>query len=115
MLIRSELTAPSLTISSDAQVMIDYPMYSFSFAIEEIEEAELVDSVPSGVKTNGEAVSSYARGHFRLKDIGKARLYVFKNNPPYIRLKLADQVVYYNDADPEATKALFEQLQNAMR
>jgi len=111
MLIRSELTSPAMTITSEHEIAIDYPMYSFTFAVEEIEEAVLVSGIPSGIKSNGEATSTYSRGHFRLKELGKARLYVFKNNPPYIRLKLSEQYVFYNDKDPEVTKQLFQQIE----
>jgi len=114
MLIRSELTSPSLTITAEHDIAIDYPMYSFTFDMEEIEEVELVTSIPSGAKANGEATNKYARGHFRLSELGKTRLYVFKNNPPYIRLKLSDQYVFYNDIDPEVTKQLFEQIEQAI-
>jgi len=114
MLIRSELTSPAMTITSAHEIAIDYPMYSFTFAVNEIEEATLVNEFPSGMKSNGEATNKYARGHFRLKDIGKTRLYVFKNNPPYIRLKLSDEYVFYNDIDPVVTKQLFQQIEQAI-
>ncbi|MCR8659781.1 DUF5808 domain-containing protein [Paenibacillus endoradicis] len=110
MLIRSELTSPVLTVTADYNVQIDYPMYSFDFNIADIEEITLVDEVPSGLKSNGESTNQYARGHFKLKEIGKTRLYIFKNNPPYIRVKLDDVYIFYNEKDPVLTKELFEQL-----
>lgn len=111
MLIRSELTSPTLSITSEYQVEINYPMYSFDFNIADIEQLTLVDSIPSGMKTNGEATAKYSRGHFRLKEIGKTRLYIYKNNPPYIRFKLEDVYIFYNEKDPLLTEQLFEQLQ----
>jgi len=71
----------------------------------------LVDIVPSGLKSNGESTTQYARGHFKLNEIGKTRLYIYKNNPPYIKFELDDVYVFYNDKDPMLTKQLFEQLQ----
>ena len=111
MLIRSELTSPTLAMTDNHRVDIQYPMYSYDFDIGDIEELSLVDSVPSGVKTNGEATGQYARGHFRLKELGKTRLYVFKDNPPYIRIKLGNGYIFYNEKDPERTKEVFKQLQ----
>lgn len=111
MLIRSELTSPLLTVESDRQIQIRYPMYSYSFDIGEIREITLVESVPSGFKMNGESTNRYARGHFRLRELGKARLYIFKNNPPYIRMKLDDGYIFYNEEDPAATRRLFVQLE----
>lgn len=111
MLIRSEMTSPVLTVTPEHRIQIDYPMYSFGFNMADIKQMELVDSVPSGIKTNGEATEKQARGHFRLKELGNARLYIFKNNPPYIRIKLNDVYIFYNEKDPQQTKQLFEQLQ----
>lgn len=111
LLIRSELTSPSIAITSDRHIHIDYPMYSYSFRTGDIRELALADTVPAGVKTNGEATSKFARGHFRLEGANKARLYIFRDNPPYIRLKLDDVVIYYNDKDPEKTRQLYAELE----
>ncbi|MET3287703.1 UNVERIFIED_CONTAM: putative membrane protein [Brevibacillus sp. OAP136] len=111
MLIRSELTSPVLSVTPDHKLAIEYPMYSFDVSLADVEQVALVDSVPSGIKTNGEATDTYARGHFRLQGLGKSRLYIFKNNPPYIQIKLTDGYVFYNEKEPQKTKQLFEQLQ----
>lgn len=111
MLVRSELISPSLTLTSGQRVEIDYPMYSFDFSISDIEELALVNAIPSGTRVNGEATGQNMRGHFRLKELGKSRLYVVRNNPPYIRIKLPDVYVFYNDEDPELTRQIFDQIQ----
>jgi len=113
--VRSELSSPTLTINEQEEIAIQYPMYSYTFNLQDIQELTLVDSIPSGVKSNGEATSKYARGHFKLKELGKSRLYVYKNNPPYISLKLADQYIFYNDIDPAVTQKLYEQLQQQLQ
>ncbi|MWV46117.1 hypothetical protein GRF59_21075 [Paenibacillus sp. HJL G12] len=115
MLVRSEITSPTLSITSDQRVDIRYPMYSYEFGIDDIKELTLADTVPSGgVKTNGEATGKYSRGKFRLKELGKSRLYIFKNNPPYIRIKLDDVYIFYNEKEPLLTRQIFEQLQKQM-
>src|SRR5690606_41837976 len=83
MLIRSELTSPSLTITAEHDIAIDYPMYSFTFDMEEIEEVELVTSIPSGAKANGDASNIFARGHVRLSVMGELRLLVILIYPHY--------------------------------
>ncbi len=110
MMIRSELTSPALAITSEHSVEIKYPMYSYDFSIDDIQELTLVDSIPSGAKTNGEATGKYARGYFRLKELGKSRLYIFKDKPPYIRIKLDSGYIFYNEKEPGRTRELFEQL-----
>src|SRR5690606_19432780 len=115
MLIRSQLTSPTLTITPEHTIEIDYPMYSYEFNIADIEQITLVDQVPSGTKTNGEATDQVARGHFRLKELGKTRLYIFKKNPPYIRIKLENAYIFFNEKDPYLTEQLFEQLQDQIK
>ncbi|GAA4865119.1 PH domain-containing protein [Paenibacillus vulneris] len=115
MLIRSELTPPVLTVTDGQRIQIDYPMYSYDFQLADIKQMDLVDTVPSGIKTNGEATDKQARGHFRLKELGNARMYIFKNNPPYIRIKLDEGYIFYNEKDPSQTKQLFEQIQGQIR
>ncbi|WP_081667653.1 DUF5808 domain-containing protein [Paenibacillus pinihumi] len=109
LLISSELNTPVLTVTPERKVEINYPMYSFDFNVDDIEQISLVDNIPSGVKTNGEGTSKVARGHFKLKELGKARMYIFKS-PPYIQIQLKDSYVFYNEQEPEQTKRVFEQL-----
>ncbi|WP_237179299.1 DUF5808 domain-containing protein [Paenibacillus sp. MMS18-CY102] len=114
MLIRSELTSPALSIMPGHKVEIDYPMYNYSFNMADIEQLTLIDQLPSGSKSNGEATDKYARGKFHLKGLGSARLYVYKKHPPYIQIKLKDTYIIYNDKDPAVTKQLLERLQEGL-
>ncbi|UKS26303.1 hypothetical protein LOZ80_33050 [Paenibacillus sp. HWE-109] len=111
LLIRSELTSPTLTITPEHKIEIDYPMYSFDFNVTEIKQLKLVEQVPTGTRSNGEATEKNLRGNFHLKDLGNSKLYIVKNNPPYIQIKLEDVYIYYNEKDPLQTKQLYEQLQ----
>lgn len=110
MLIRSELTSPELRFAADNRVEIDYPMYSYSFRAEDIRDIALVDEMPAGTKINGEATDRHARGHFRLKDLGQARLYIFKDRPPFIRIKLKEGYIFYNEEEPGRTQSLYDRL-----
>jgi uncharacterized membrane protein len=112
MLIRAENTSPILTVTPEKQIKIEYPMYSLDFNITDIEQIMLVDNVPSSIKTNGEATNKYARGHFRSKELGKTRLYIYKNNPPYIQIKLKDVYIFYNEKDGAQTDKVFRELQS---
>lgn len=110
LLIRSEYTMPALQIVEEREIDIDYPMYSYRFAAKDIQEVTLLQEVPRGRRINGEATDKYARGHFNLDTIGRSRLYIVKNNPPYIHIRLADANIFYNEADPDLTVKVFEQL-----
>ena len=62
MLIRSELTSPILTIAANQKIEIEYQMHSFDFNLADIEQLTLVEQIPSGSKTYGEATRKSARG-----------------------------------------------------
>lgn len=113
MAIRSEVASPIMTIESGSRIEISYPMYSIGFEPSEMEALTLVDSVPRGSKRSGEATGKALRGHFKLEELGKARLFVFRNNPPYIRIKLKDEYVFYNESDPPATREQYRKLLEA--
>ncbi|WP_054026593.1 DUF5808 domain-containing protein [Bacillus sp. FJAT-28004] len=109
-IVQSDNTAPSLTIKDDGIVSIDYPLYDYSFNLSDVKGITLEEVLPSGFRTNGTATAEYARGNFSLEKLGAAKLYVFKNSPPYITIQLNGLTVIFNDKDPGKTKALFDEL-----
>ncbi|MFD0674578.1 DUF5808 domain-containing protein [Cohnella sp. GCM10027633] len=111
LIIRAEFVSPTLTVTPEERIEIDYPMHGYDFALADVRGMTLVDGVPSGGKINGENSTKYKRGTFRLKEIGKSRVFIFKDNPPYIRFELDNTYVFYNDRDSAETRKLFEQLQ----
>ncbi len=112
-LLFSDTTSPTLQVETDGQtVTIDYPEYGYSFELSDIQQLSLENSVPSGFRTNGIANSQYARGYFKLEELGASRLYVFKNNPPYILIKLQDTYIVYNEQSEAHTTARYKQLQD---
>lgn len=113
LLLISETVSPSLKLTEDHRIEIRYPMYSDDFAVSDIRELALVEEIPRGSKTNGESTGRVARGNFRLDGWGKTRLYIYKKSPPYIQMKLDDKYVVFGDEDPEATKRLYEIINQA--
>ncbi|MBH5319968.1 hypothetical protein I6N90_19390 [Paenibacillus sp. GSMTC-2017] len=110
-LIRAESTAPLLLIDDKGSITIKDTDYPFHFHKDHIQELKIADVLPSGFRANGTATSAYARGNFKLSELGPAKLYVFKKSPPFIVMKLEDSYVVYNDKNPATTKTLFEQLE----
>ncbi|WP_339207120.1 DUF5808 domain-containing protein [Paenibacillus sp. FSL K6-3182] len=109
-IVQSDNTAPTLTIKEDGIVSIDYPLYDYSFNLSDVKGITLEETLPSGFRTNGTATAEYARGNFSLEKLGAAKLYVFKNSPPYITMQLDGLTVIFNEKDAARTKELFEQL-----
>jgi hypothetical protein len=115
LLVHSELKPPVLSISEERQIEIDYVLYSIDFPAEAMLDIALVEELPRGRRINGEATDTVARGHFNLDGLGKSRLYLFKNNPPYIRIQLADTYIFYNEKDPDQTRQVYERLMKLKR
>ncbi|MEF2244296.1 DUF5808 domain-containing protein [Paenibacillus sp. IITD108] len=110
MIIRADSIAPELTVNEAGTVHITDTTYSFTFETSDIEEVLLEEKMPSGFRVNGIATSEYARGNFKLNELGKAKLYVFKHSSPYIVIKLKDLYVIYNELEPDKTKQVFNEL-----
>lgn len=108
--VQSDQTKPVLTVADSGIVSIEYPLYNYSFDIKEAADLTLEQTVPSGFRTNGVATAEYARGNFSLEKLGHAKLYVFKNSPPYIFIHLDDLTVIFNYKEAAATEALFAKL-----
>jgi cbb3-type cytochrome oxidase subunit 3 len=111
MIVRADTSPPKLVIQADEMVVIDDSMYPLEFALEDVLELTLEDEMPSGFRQNGIATSEYARGNFKLTELGEAKMYIFKQNAPYIVIKLPDRYVVYNEKEPAATEALFAKLE----
>ncbi|MDQ8737585.1 DUF5808 domain-containing protein [Paenibacillus sp. LHD-38] len=108
--VQSDHTSPALTIADSGTVSIDYPLYDYSFNLSDVKGITLEESLPNGFRTNGTATAEYARGSFSLEKLGAAKLYVFKNSPPYIFIQLEDHTVIFNEKDAAKTEAIFNEL-----
>ncbi|GKU76294.1 hypothetical protein [Paenibacillus sp. L3-i20] len=115
MLIRADSTAPQLLIDDSGFVTIEDTEYPYKFHSKDIQKLELETMLPTGFRSNGIATSAFARGNFKLNDLGAAKLYVFKKSSPFIVMKLEDLYIVYNEEAPAETKALFEKLQKQVK
>jgi len=79
-------------------------MYSYELKLEEIESAEVIESLPNNMKrTNGFGTSTRALGHFSSDELGKGRMYVFIDNTPYIFLNTKEGFIILNSKDDKET------------
>lgn len=111
----SDFVDPIMVFNEDHSVDVVSMLYGYEFLVEDIQNLELIDTIPEGSKTNGAATDRYARGNFSLENYGKTKLYVFKKKPPFILIKLKDLYIIYNEKEPEKTKALYDELLNQMK
>lgn len=109
--LRMDYEQPRLVLLETAgTVSIQSFGYGYEFETSAIQEVKLVSELTVAKRTNGIATPDYMCGHFKLDHYGKARVYVYKKNPPYLAIRLADGYVIYNAKHPQETEQLYRQL-----
>jgi hypothetical protein len=91
--------------------------YTTAMPIGDIASVAMDDSLPPITqRTNGFAAGGKLRGHFVLGGVGPADLYVDRNVPPFVTVQSSrGALVVVNAATPDATRALFAELQRAIK
>lgn len=87
-------------------------MYGDTFALDKIEQLALAEEMPSiSMRTNGSAIGSKMKGHFKLENGEKVTLFIDESKPPFITFIADGKRYYVNEVSPADTNHLFEQLQ----
>lgn len=91
-------------------------VYGNEYGWKNIQQLELIETLPEiAVRTNGSAVGTKLKGHFKLENGEKAKLFVDKSKPPFIRFVADDQIVIFNLASSEETRAMYETMQRYVK
>lgn len=86
-------------------------MYGDVYEWETIEEVELIEKLPSiETRTNGSAIGSFLKGHFRTTEFGSVKLFVDTKIPPFIFLKTQEGIIIFNMKTAEETQNVFEEI-----
>jgi len=88
-------------------------IYGVEIPANKIESIQLIDKLPNVLaKTNGFNFANTLKGHFRLKELGKGKLFIAKDKPPFVKIDLKENsflIVNYEDVNK--TKELYSDLQ----
>ncbi|MFN8239397.1 MAG: hypothetical protein U0X39_01440 [Bacteroidales bacterium] len=97
--IETELVGSSVRVNGMYGVQINYS---------DIITADTITSLP-GIKarTNGYASSRYLKGHFKLDDGTRARLFIRKGSVPCILIKTSTETIILNLETPQQTRELY--------
>jgi hypothetical protein len=86
-------------------------MYGMTIRYDDILLADTLSNLPGILlRTNGFAFGKTLKGNFMLRDNSRARLFIRKENPPYINFKTKDLSVWINFKDPEQTRKFYNQI-----
>ena len=88
-------------------------MYGREIPVSEIVTVELLEKLPPMQRINGSDVGKYMKGHFQLKNGEKCMVYIC-TEAPYIELRTANDLYYFNTSKKEKTMELFEELKNKL-
>lgn len=67
-------------------------LYGMTLPLQTIESVTLIESLPSGWRTNGIAAGAIRKGHFNLRGIGKCLLFTQSSEGPFIRITSSGSV-----------------------
>jgi hypothetical protein len=100
---RISITASSFRVKS--------LFYSEEFDMHDVTDISLEWRIPRiRARTNGYAMGSTLRGHFKLDDLGKGQLFIELGVPPYVLVRRGSDFVIVNFEDPVETQRLFNRL-----
>lgn len=110
-MMKAESTPVDLMIVND-QLVASHTSDVYKIRLSEVQSAELLDTLPSGTRTNGTAMENVLKGSFDLKGIGSCRLCLDPRVSPYIEVKTADHVYILGAADSVRTLQVYASLKS---
>jgi hypothetical protein len=88
-------------------------MYGEIYSWEDIETVKLMDELPTiELRTNGSALGSKLKGHFRTTEHGTVKLFVDKSIPPFIYLETVNGITIFNMGNANDTESVYNTILN---
>ncbi len=86
-------------------------MYGDVYTWESIRYVELIEELPTiELRTNGSALGSNLKGHFRTTELGSVKLFVDTSKPPFIYLETDEGNIIFNLENEKTTREMFEEI-----
>lgn len=91
-------------------------MYGDVYKWAEIEQLTLMEELPEiSMRTNGSAVGSHLKGHFKFKNGEKAKIFVDKSVPPFISFVVNDKKIIFNLDTADETTVFYKKLEEKVQ
>jgi hypothetical protein len=115
LLLYAHLQAPAVALTPSS-LAVRSGFYAVDIPLASMTRVSLEPTLPRiALRTNGFAAGGRLRGHFRLADDRRARLFVNTGQPPFVVVETTDDLVIVNVADPAQTRQLYDRLIAARR
>lgn len=86
-------------------------MYGDVYTWESISNMELIKELPTiELRTNGSALGSKLKGHFRTTEYGSVKLFVDTDKSPFIFLETDKGIVIFNSDSEDETREIYEMI-----
>ena len=86
-------------------------IYGDVYTWESIEDVKLMEELPTiEMRTNGSALGSNLKGHFRTRELGSVKLFVNTQKPPFIYLETDDGITIFNFNNADETQEIFREI-----
>lgn len=83
-------------------------MYGEVIEWDSLDEVRLIESLPSiERRTNGSAIGSSLKGHFRTTEYGAVKLFVDTKIPPFVFLRMDERIVIFNMGEARETQEIY--------
>jgi len=105
---------PEFTIQGNDFKITAFAQGKVEFSVEDIVNIELSDTIPQTTKILGTSTKSLMRGNIIFEQYGASKVFLYKNNPPYIIIELENTTVFFNYKNSEKTYGLYATLIDMM-
>jgi hypothetical protein len=106
---------PTKVSFSDQMVQI-HGMYGETYSWSTIQDVQLLEKLPNiESRTNGAALGPHLKGNFRTSEWGTVKLFVNKNQPPFILIQSNGRIAIFNLSGSDETKAAYERIREHRR
>lgn len=96
--------------ASENSLIVTHTKEIVSLDKTEIDEIELIETLPHANKTNGTAFETLLKGTFRVDGIGSCKLYLNPKVGPFIKIKTNDKYLIIGTNSSDETRRIYEEL-----
>lgn len=98
------------------QIQIEGGGYEIKFDFDEVENVELLDSMPdeSFRRRNGGNSAKYQVGHFTGTESEKTMLFIFPEYTPVLKIQLEEETVYINSKEENQTEEWYDVMKSCL-